>query len=441
MASTGALEVFSEKTVRSEEIIVAVKAVRGFKDILPGQSENWRTVEEVARDVFESFGLREIRTPILENTDVFVRSIGEHTDIVEKEMYTFSDRNGDSLTLRPEATAGIVRAAIEHKLYAETKALKLFTMGPMFRHERPQKGRLRQFHQINVEILGTDSPLSDAEVIWMAWDVLQELGAKDLRLELNSLGCPLCRSEHRKNLNIYLDQAFPDLCEDCQRRSKTNPLRIFDCKNEQCKDVMSRAPLIKHYLCPECTEHFGRVLDVLEGVEIPFVINPYLVRGLDYYVRTTFEIVSSGLGAQNTVAAGGRYDGLVKSLGGPDIPGVGMAIGMERLLLLLNNPVAGVINDLFVAALGREAREEVMPWIRDWRRLGLRVQMSYDDKSLKAQLKQAHRLGSDYVLIVGEDELEKEEIILRDMNTKEQITLPMDEVVSRVEDLFNRGEE
>ncbi len=420
---------------------MAVKAVRGFKDILPGQSENWRAVEDVARDVFESFGLREIRTPVLEKTDVFVRGIGEHTDIVEKEMYTFPDRNGDSLTLRPEATAGVIRAAIEHKLYAESGTLKLFTMGPMFRHERPQKGRLRQFHQINVELLGTDSPLSDGEVIWMAWDVLHELGAQDLRLEVNSLGCPACRKEHRKDLNLYLEQVSPDLCPDCQRRSRTNPLRIFDCKNQRCREVMARAPLIKHHLCPGCSDHFGKVLDVLESVEIPFVINPYLVRGLDYYVRTTFEILASGLGAQNTVAAGGRYDGLVRSLGGPDIPGVGMAIGMERLLLLLDSPSSRMTTDIFVAALGREARDEVMPWIRDWRRMGFVAQMSYEEKSLKAQMKEANRLGAGYVLIVGEDELDREELILRDMKTKEQIAIPMDDVISRVENILNRGDE
>ncbi len=419
---------------------MAVKAVRGFKDILPGQSALWRQVEEIARDVFETFGMREIRTPVLEKTEVFVRSIGEHTDIVEKEMYTFLDRNGDSLSLRPEATAGIVRAVIEHKLYGQGRALKLYTMGPMFRHERPQKGRLRQFHQINVEILGTEAPLSDAEVIWMAWDILDELDAGELRLEINSLGCPECRPRHREELNIYFQTAYKDLCPDCQRRSKTNPLRVFDCKKEQCKEIMVRAPLMKHYLCPECADHLSKVLDFLEGVEIPFVINPYLVRGLDYYVRTTFEIISSGLGAQNTVAAGGRYDGLVKSLGGPDIPGVGMAIGVERLLLLLDQKELGEETDLFVAALGQEAREEVMPWIKEWRKAGFRVQMSYEDRGLKAQLKQADRLGSRYVLMVGENELEEERLVLRDMSTREQTEIQMSEVTSRVEEILSRGE-
>ncbi len=420
---------------------VAVKAVRGFKDILPGQSEYWRYVEEVARDVFGSFGAREIRTPVLERTEVFVRGIGEHTDIVEKEMYTFLDRNGDSLSLRPEATAGIVRSVVEHKLYGQGQVLKLFTLGPMFRHERPQKGRLRQFHQINVEVLGTDAPLSDAEVMWMAWNILEELGVEDLRLEVNSLGCPGCRPLHREDLDLYLRKAYGELCPDCRRRSRTNPLRVFDCKNQGCRDVMSTAPLIKHYLCPGCADHLGKALDFLEAVGIPFVINPYLVRGLDYYVRTTFEIVSQALGAQNTVAAGGRYDGLVKSLGGPDIPGVGMAIGMERLLLLLDREGPGDGTDLYVAALGADARQEVMPWIKEWRDAGFSVQMSYEDRGLKAQLRQADRLGSRFVLMVGEKELDEEVLVLRDMATREQVEIELDQAIQRVAEILGRGEE
>ena len=420
---------------------MALKAIRGFKDILPDESPKWQLIEETARDVFALCGLSEIRTPVLEKTEVFTRGIGEHTDIVEKEMYTFKDRNGESLSLRPEATAGIIRSVIEHKLFSKSPVLTLFTMGPMFRHERPQKGRLRQFHQLNVEYLGTDSPLSDAEVIWLAWTILSLLTDSQLRLEINSLGCPRCRPNHRKDLAIFLETTGKKLCKDCRRRAKTNPLRIFDCKNEECRQQLLTAPLIKHYLCPDCAQHLGIVLDALEAYEIPFVQNPYLVRGLDYYVRTTFEIVSPDLGAQSTVAAGGRYDGLVKDLGGPDLPGVGMAIGVERLLLILDQEPEQEPIELFVAMLGREAREEMLPVIGELRRNGISVRYSFDDKSLKAQMKMAGKAGARYCLIVGEQEVEEETAILRDMETKEQQEVEFQEITARLTDLLGSSEE
>lgn len=413
-----------------------IRAVRGFKDVLPDEIELWNRVESLARSVFNAFGLEEIRIPLLEKTEIFARSIGEYTDIVEKEMYTFIDRSGDSLTLRPEATAGILRAVSEHKLFTQSPVLKLFTTGPMFRHERPQKGRLRQFHQINVELMGTKAPLSDIEVIWMAWDILEQLGIKDLRLDINSLGCPACRPIYRNDLKKYLEGIFQDLCPDCQRRSKINPLRVFDCKNEACRKIMLNAPLNREYLCAECVDHLEKVLSFLKTLDIPFVINPYLVRGLDYYVMTTFEIVSPDLGAQSTVAAGGRYDGLLKTLDGPDLPGVGMAIGVDRLLLLLEKDKKGPSIDLFIAALGSRARKDVMPWIKHWRRQGLTVQMSYEEKGLKAQMKQAGRAGACYVLIVGEDELDKKKMVLRDMMTSDQQEVLLDDVMSAVEILI-----
>ncbi|RPI53245.1 MAG: histidine--tRNA ligase, partial [Deltaproteobacteria bacterium] len=324
----------------------------------------------------------------------------------------------------------------EHNLFTQSPVLKLFTTGPMFRHERPQKGRLRQFHQINVELMGTKAPLSDIEVIWMAWDILEQLGIKDLRLDINSLGCPACRPIYRNDLKKYLEGIFQDLCPDCQRRSKINPLRVFDCKNEACRKIMLNAPLNREYLCKECMDHLEKVLSFLKTLGIPFVINPYLVRGLDYYVMTTFEIVSPDLGAQSTVAAGGRYDGLLKALGGPDLPGVGMAIGVDRLLLLLEKDKKGPSVDLFIAALGSRAREDVMPWIKHWRRQGLTVQMSYEEKGLKAQMKQAGRAGACYVLIVGEDELDKKKMVLRDMMTSDQHEVLLDDVMSAVERLI-----
>ncbi len=414
---------------------MAIRAVRGFKDILPGETEQWQRVEMLARSVFKAFVVKEIEIPILEKAEIFARGIGEHTDIVEKEMYTFTDRSGDSLSMRPEATAGLLRAVNEHKLYSRSPLLKLFTMGPMFRHERPQKGRLRQFHQIDVEILGTKAPLSDAEIIWMAWDIMEQLEIKNLCLEINSLGCPECRPGYRNDLKAYLKGVFSDLCPDCQRRSDTNPLRVFDCKQEACKKIMDMAPLNKDYLCAQCAGHLAGVLDFLRALDIPFVINPRLVRGLDYYVMTTFEIISPDLGAQSTVAAGGRYDGLLKALGGPDLPGVGMAIGVDRLLLLLEKGKETKFTDLFVAALGTEARQEVMPWIRRWRRGGLEIQMSYEDKGLKAQMKQANRADARYVLLVGEEELQKGLLTIRDMTTRDQREVPINEVISVVEAL------
>ena len=419
---------------------MAVKAIRGFKDLLPPESELLTNIETIAREVFSSCGLKEIRIPVVEKTALFARGIGEHTDIVEKEMYSFIDRNGDSISLRPEATAGILRAVIEHKLYATSPILKLFTMGPMFRHERPQKGRLRQFHQIDVEILGTDSPLADAEVIWMAWDILNKLELKDIYLEINSLGCPKCRAVHREDLMLYLEGVYKDLCDDCKRRAKTNPLRIFDCKNEKCKELMVRAPLIKHALCPDCADHYGQVLDFLESFNIPFRQNPYLVRGLDYYTRTTFEFIAPGLGAQSTVAAGGRYDGLIKELGGPDIPGIGMAIGAERVLIALDKDKQKLDEgiDIFIAALGKDARFETSSWLPIFRKEGLKVVMSYEDKSLKAQLKQADKLNAKIALIVGEDELDEDIVIIRNMKTSEQIEIDIDDLMDKILELCKK---
>jgi histidyl-tRNA synthetase len=413
-----------------------MNAVRGFKDILPGEARRWSEVEAIARDVFSSFGLEEIRIPILEKTDVFTRGIGEHTDIVEKEMYTFPDRNGDILSLRPEATAGVIRAVIEHKLHATSRILKLFTIGPMFRHERPQKGRLRQFHQIDMEIIGTDAPLADAEMILIPWKILKRLGVEDgLRLEINSLGCQLCRPAYRKELDSFLDKRHAELCPDCQRRSKTNPLRVFDCKQEGCRTVLSSAPLIKDHLCAGCASHIEMVFGYLSAFDAPFTINPYLVRGLDYYVRTTFEMVSTSLGAQGTVAAGGRYDGLVKTMGGPDIPGVGMAIGFERLMLIASESKTGQKKaGLFVIALGPEARKMSLLWINSLRQMGIVTQTMYEeDKGLKAQLKEADRQGAGFALIIGESEIASGKLILRDLASHEQQEIAIgDDVVHEI---------
>ncbi len=372
-----------------------------------------------------------MRTPVLEKTEVFTRGIGEHTDIVEKEMYTFADRNGDSLSLRPEATAGILRAVLEHNLHKEMGQIRIFTIGPMFRHERPQKGRLRQFHQIDVELLGSTSPLADFEVIWLAWYIVSGFYAKispsgmepNLRLEINSLGCPSCRPLHREDLLIFLENRREQLCPDCQRRSLSNPLRVFDCKLEQCKNALKGAPLLRNYICPDCVEHLKLVQDSLHAVNIPFVINPMLVRGLDYYNRTTFELISNELGAQGTVAAGGRYDGLAEQMAGPHLPGVGMAIGCERLLLLAEqwsdqHPV--YTTDIFVAAMGEKAIQTTLPWIKELRKNGVSVLMPYESKRLKALLKTADRHNAAYVLILGENELQNRKAVLKDLRSHTQ---------------------
>ncbi|MEZ0329425.1 MAG: histidine--tRNA ligase [Dissulfuribacterales bacterium] len=420
-------------------------AIRGFKDILPQDSLLWAEIEAFARLTFSSFGLREIRTPLIEKTEVFTRGIGEHTDIVEKEMYTFADRNGDSLSLRPEATAGILRAVLEHSLHKEMSQIRVFTIGPMFRHERPQKGRLRQFHQIDVEILGTAEPLADFEVIWLAWSIVsgfyerisQSSDRPNLRLEINSLGCPSCKPRHREDLLLFLENRQEQLCPDCQRRSQSNPLRVFDCKLEQCKNALKGAPLLRNYICPDCVEHLKVVQEALHAVNIPFVINPMLVRGLDYYNRTTFELISNELGAQGTVAAGGRYDGLAEQMEGPHLPGVGMAVGCERLILLAEQwaeQKSAYSTDIFVAAMGNEAVQTALPWIKELRKSGVSVLMPYESKGLKSLLKAADRHNAAYALILGESELQGRRAMLKDLRSHSQTEIAFETLLP---DLLN----
>ncbi len=408
------------------EIITAVK---GFKDILPDETGKWQYVEEQARKVFTAFGCREIRVPILEKTDLFARGIGEATDIVEKEMYTFRDRGDDLITLRPEATASIIRAYLEHHLYTADPVAKLYTIGPMFRRERPQKGRYRQFHQIDVEILGYEDARIDAEVILMLIHFLNNIGLKSPQLELNSLGCPSCRPSFRESILQFLHGKEGDLCEDCRRRISTNPLRVFDCKMESCKHIIAQAPVIQDFLCGGCRNHFAEVLSSLAVFEIAYTINPRMVRGLDYYARTTFEITTDFLGAQNAIVGGGRYDGLIRDLGGPDIPGIGFAIGFERLLAMIPGDQG---NDfikppgLFIAALGGEAQKFAYQLCNRFRMQGIQTEMDYTGKGLKSQMKRADRLKCRKVLIIGDREMESKEADLRDMQTKEQIKVRLD---------------
>ncbi len=403
-----------------------LKALNGFKDILPGDVELWQQMESLARDVFSRFQFTEIRMPIMEKTELFARSIGEATDIVEKEMYSFVDKG---VTLRPEGTASLIRAYIEHGLYVQRPVQRLFTIGPMFRHERPQKGRLRQFHQIDAEVLGADHPRVDAEVMAMAAMLLEELGI-NVSLEMNSLGCPECRPQFREKLIAFLEERMDKLCDDCKRRTHTNPLRVLDCKKPGCREQVEEAPSILDSLCAACDNHFSQVKSNLETLGVEYSLNKFMVRGLDYYCRTTFEFITRDLGAQSAVGGGGRYDGLVEQLGGPKkLPGIGFAFGMERLVLLLQQQKA--LNgkrkelDLFIAGLGEKAAAECYPLVHELRESGLRVAMDHEGRSLKSQMKQADKAGSSWVLIVGDDELAERVGILRNMDNQEQQTISL----------------
>jgi histidyl-tRNA synthetase len=397
-------------------------SIKGFKDILPWEAGTWRKVEEEARKILGAFGFQEIVPPLLEMTELFSRSIGEETDIVSKEMYSFTDSKERSMSLRPEATASVVRAYIQHRLYEKNPIQKLFTIGPMFRHERPQKGRFRQFHQIDAEIFGDPGPLSDAEIIVLGMNLIEATGLSGLSLQINSLGCPRCRAGFRNELREYLLRRKDSLCSDCRRRADINPLRVFDCKVEACREVVADAPSILDFIDQDCRTHFETLQEYLRILEVTFTVNHMLVRGLDYYTRTTFEIQTDRLGAQNALLGGGRYDGLSEQLGGPDHPAIGFALGMERLVTLLDEQSRPEIGgpDLFMIALGDAAKEKVLRWVFDLRRQGFWVEMDYSSKSLKAQMKRADRLRSKRVFIVGDEEIGSGKAVLRNMSAKTQ---------------------
>jgi histidyl-tRNA synthetase len=383
-----------------------IKAIRGMRDILPPDTSRWQWVESVAREVFDLYGYREIRLPLLERTELFARAIGNETDIVAKEMYTFPDRKGDSLTLRPEATASVLRAVVENRLEKDAGVKKLYTMGPMFRYERPQKGRFRQFYQINCEAFGVEAPELDVEVILLLLHLLKRLLLGEMCLLINSLGCPECQVKFKAALGLFLINR-ENLCEDCQRRRTTNPLRVLDCKSVHCQEILRNAPMIKDYLCPDCAAHFARVQELLNRFHVAYEVQPKLVRGLDYYSRTAFEVVAVGLGAQDAVAGGGRYNGLAKELGGPDLPAIGFAIGEDRLLEVLPQDLGqDQQNRVFVAALGEPARDRAFTLVEELRRKNLAGEMDFDGRSLKAQLTLADRLHTSYVVILGDKELQ-----------------------------------
>jgi histidyl-tRNA synthetase len=419
-----------------------IRSVKGTRDLLPRETALWQRVEDEARRVFAAYNFREIRTPILEQTALFARSVGADTDIVTKEMYTFQDRDDESLTLRPEATASVVRAYIEHNLFNEGGIHKLYYVGPMFRRERPQKGRYRQFYQIGAEVLGSDHPTIDAEFLEMLVLFLGRVGLAEYNLLLNSVGCPKCRAEYLKGLRQALDKVKGGMCGDCQRRAVTNPLRVLDCKVEADQPIIEKLPHILDHLCPECRQHFECVTGELQQRGIPYEIAPRLVRGLDYYTRTTFEMTSGVLGAQNAFLGGGRYDGLSEMLGGPPTPGFGVAIGEDRLLLAVEQAAGLKVGeglDVFVAWMGDAAHDPATQLVRTLRRQDLRVESNYDPARLKKSLGLANKLGARFAVIIGEGELATGRWQVKDMAAGQQEEIEAGKVVAYLSEKLRKG--
>ena len=405
-----------------------IRAVKGTRDLLPPDTAVWNHVEAVARQVFDAYNYREIRTPILEETQLFARGVGADTDIVTKEMYTFDDRDGSSLTLRPENTASVIRAYIEHRLDQRPGVQKLYYMGPMFRRERPQKGRYRQFFQIGAEAIGSESAATDAEVIEMVVEILNRAGLTGFELLINSVGCPKCRTVFVEKLREALKDVAPRMCNDCQRRAETNPLRVLDCKVPEDQPIIDQLPSILDYLCEDCKPHFAAVQQYLSDRNIPFTVRPRLVRGLDYYMRTTFEVVHGSLGAQNSVLGGGRYDGLAESLGSKvPAPGIGFSIGEDRLVMSVGDQHAATGPDLFIAPLGEAALRHAGILARDLRRNGRNVEVGSDAK-LKKAMELANKIGARQVLIIGDDEILSGAYTLKNMSTGDQRKVTKSEI-------------
>jgi len=411
-----------------------IKAPRGTKDIVPAEAYKWNYLEGKFRDLCRLYGYEEIRTPIFEHTELFKRGVGDTTDIVQKEMYTFKDRGDRDLTLKPEGTAGVIRAFIENKMYAETQPTKLFYITPCFRYERPQSGRQRQFHQFGVEAIGSDTPSLDAEVISLAMQFLGEAGLKDLTVSINSVGCPVCREEYNQLLKDYLAAKADVLCDLCNDRRDKNPMRVIDCKNETCQANIVDIPLMADHLCENCKDHFSQLKQYLDEMDINYVVDKKIVRGLDYYKRTAFEIISNDLGAQSTVCGGGRYDGLVEQIGG--YSGIGFGLGAERLLLTLeaNGVEIGNPNhtDIFVVTIGDKAKLKSFSILKDLRDNHIAADKDHLDRSLKAQFKYSNKINARYTIVIGDDELDKDEATLKNMETGDQKLIKISELVEEL---------
>ncbi|MFQ6083382.1 MAG: histidine--tRNA ligase [Candidatus Aminicenantia bacterium] len=409
-----------------------ISAIKGTKDILPSEIKKWRQVEETARKIFELYGYQEIRIPIFEATELFERGTGQTTEVVTKEMYTFRDKGGRSITLRPECTPSVVRALIENRLYLKPNPLRFYYLGPMFRYDKPQKGRFRQFHQIGIEVFGEDDPAIDAEIVEMVDFFLKRLRIADIEVLINSIGCKNCRPSYIEILREETKKHQGKFCPDCQRKIEINPLRIFDCKKDACQEVAEVLPKIIDYLCADCAEHFSKFKGYLEQYEIQYRVEPKLARGLDYYTKTVFEVVSHKLGAQNAILGGGRYDDMVKDFGGPALSGIGFAIGMERLISLLPEEEKKEEKELFIAYLGEEAKKEVIDLIRFFRQEEIVSLVEFKDKSLRNQLSRADKLGVRWALIVGEDEVKKGKYQLKDMEKGTQEELTKEEIIKKL---------
>jgi histidyl-tRNA synthetase len=402
-----------------------IKAPKGTRDIVAPEIGKWQYLEDALRAYYGRFLYQEIRTPIFEHSELFSRGIGGETEVVQKEMYTFRDKADRSLTLRPENTASVVRAAIENNLFETAAPLRFYYIGPMFRYDKPQKGRFRQFHQYGVEVLGDDAPQLDAEVIFAAVDFLRQLGIEQVQLELNSVGCPNCRPAYLQVLRQAAQGETEGLCADCQRRLAGNPLRIFDCKQHACTGVAQRLPVIGDHLCQECRDHFAAVREALSWMNVPFRLNPRLVRGLDYYTKTAFEVTSGQLGAQNALLGGGRYNNLVRELGGPDMAGIGFAAGMERIILHLEHLAPPPARRLFVAYGEAQWLAHAVQLAQALRREGYPVYLDYQGRNLKKQFKKADRIAAAYALILGADEIQNSTISIKDMASQEQSQIPL----------------
>lgn len=406
-----------------------IKKPRGTEDILPNDSKIWRLIENTAHEICAKYGYKEIRTPVFEDTSLFSRGVGDTTDVVQKEMYTFNDKGGRSITLRPEGTASLVRSYIENSLYANSQPTKLYYLISCYRYEKPQSGRLREFHQFGLECFGSDSSATDAEIITLAFDFFKTLGVKDLSLNLNSIGCEKCKPKYNEELKKYFSSHIDKLCDTCKDRLEKNPMRIIDCKSPVCQEVCADAPRMIDYLCEDCDSHFNQLTSYLDKLNIKYTIDPNIVRGLDYYTRTVFEISSDALGAQSTVCGGGRYNGLVEELGGKPTPGIGFAMGIERLILILKSQGIELGESLgpniFVASIGDNASLTAQKLVYDLRNKGLWAERDLCDRSVKAQMKYANKLGACYSIVIGDDEVLNNKASLKNMGTGEETVVEL----------------
>ena len=411
-------------------------APKGTKDMLPEQAYKWHYVEEKFADICRKYGFKEIRTPMFEHTEVFQRGIGDTTDVVQKEMYTFNDHAGRSITLKPEGTSGAVRAFIEHKQYAEVQPTKYYYDTDCFRYEKPQSGRLRHFHQFGIEVFGTSNMLADAEVICLANDFLTDLGVKEIELRINSVGCPECRAKYRQALKDFIKPRYDELCGTCKDRYERNPMRILDCKSEICQGIVKDAPRMLDYLCDDCRQAFEELKTNLTSMGIGYTVDPNIVRGLDYYTKTAFEFVTTKIGAQGTVCGGGRSDHLIEELGGPPIPGVGFGLGIERLLLLMDANEAYFPEDqgveVFIAVMGERAKSFGLKLCREMRQKGIVAEMDTLARNIKGQFKYADRLNARYTLVIGDNELDKGVVSLKDMAASSQREVAIEDIYKEI---------